>query len=103
MPVIRFIALAALVVWLGSATQIVAGDWLRSIERVTYICGAVMLVGLVAMKLIGPPPHTFPIRVGLVVLILAITAVGHMWGRTIGATTAGAAVGFVLLSWYARE
>jgi hypothetical protein len=103
MPIVRFVTLVALVVWLGSVTQIVAGDWLRSIERVTYACGAVMLVGLVVVKLMGPPPHGFPIRVGLVALIIAITALGHVWGRTIAATTVGAAIGFVLLSWYARE
>ncbi len=103
MPVVRFVALAALVVWLGSATHLLAGDWLRSIERVTYLCSAVMLLGLVAMKLVGPPPHAFPIRMGLVALILAVTLVGHQWGRTIAATTVSAVVGFVLLSWYARE
>jgi hypothetical protein len=103
MPVVRFVALAALVVWLTSALPIVAGDWLRSVERVTYVCGAVMLVGLFVMKFVGPPPHAFPIRLTLVALILALTAAGHFWDRSIAATTISVIVGFVLLSWYARE
>src|SRR5262245_14906296 len=103
MPVVRLVTVAALVVWLGSAMQIVVGDWLRPIERVTYVCGAVMLVGLLVMKLVGPPPQGFVIRVALVALVLGVTAAGQIWGRSVAATTMSVAVGLVLLAWYARE
>ena len=103
MPVVRYIALAALVVWLGSAAQMVAGEWLRSLERVTYVCGAVMIVGLSVMKLVGPPPPAFVIRIVLVAIALGVTALGAWLGRSMPTTTITLALGFALLSWYARE
>src|SRR5262245_2423503 len=87
MLVVRYIALAALVVWLGGAVQAVAGNRVRSAEQVAYACGAVMLVGLFVMKFVGPPPHDFAIRVVLVALMLAVTTIAVVWGRSLATTT----------------
>jgi hypothetical protein len=103
MPVVRYVALAALVVWLGSAVLSVGAEWFRSLERVTFVCGAIMLTGLFTMKFVGPPPHDFTIRVVLVALMLAVNTAAVLWGRSNAATAIVLALGFVLLSWYARE
>jgi hypothetical protein len=103
MPIARYVVLAALVVWLGGVMQPLAGAWLRSTARVAYACGALMIVGLLVMKFVGPPPHDFAIRVALVALMLGITTAAVFWGRSTLTSAATLAVGFVLLSWYARE
>jgi hypothetical protein len=98
MFVIRYVALAALVVWLGGMIALgllvapstfrvlqasdavngrilagaVFGEILRLFHFVAYVCGAVLMVCLLAMKFIGPPPHAFLLRIGLVVLMLAL-------------------------------
>ena len=103
MPLLRYVALAALVVWLGDALQAVPGGWLRPLERVAYACGALMIVSLFVMKFVGPPPADFAIRVALVALMLGITTVAVFWGRSTLTNAATLALGCVLLSWYARE
>jgi hypothetical protein len=103
MPVVRYIALAALVLWLGSAVQNLAGERLHPFGRVTYVCGTVMIVALSVMKLVGPPPHAFVIRIVLVALAIAVTALGAVWGRSMATTTISLGLGLALLSWYARE
>ena len=65
-----------------------------------YACGATMLVCLVVMKFVGPPPAAFPLRAGLVSLMLVATA---MAGGRRPAAASSAAVGLILLGWYARE
>ena len=98
MIAVRYVALIALVVWLGgmiviglivapstfrvlqahegAAGRVVAGavfgDVLRQFSLVAYGCGAAILVSLVMMKLIGPPPRAFPIRAAIAALMLAI-------------------------------
>jgi hypothetical protein len=98
MLAIRYLALAALVVWLGgmvvlglivaptafrvlqeadpSGGRIVAGalfgELLRQFHLVAYACGGVVLVGLFMMKFLGPPPAAFVVRAGIVAAMLAI-------------------------------
>jgi len=39
---------------------------------VAYVCGAVILLSLIVMKLLGPPPRAFPIRASIAALMLAV-------------------------------
>jgi hypothetical protein len=100
MLVVRYLALAALVVWLGgmivlgllvapsifgvlqSATPDPAqgrmlagatfGEILRRFHLLAYGCGGVLVACLLVMKLVGPPPQTFFPRLGIVAVMLAI-------------------------------
>ena len=95
---IRYLALAALVVWVGGMVMLgllvapqtfrvlqttdpvdgrmlagaLFGAILRQFHLVAYVCGAVLLVCLFVMKFIGPPPPAFAARVALVVIMLAL-------------------------------
>jgi uncharacterized membrane protein len=99
MFVIRYVGLLALVIWLGgmvvvglvvapsvfrvlqaqdgSAGRVLAGavfgDILRHFYLLSYACGGVLLLSLLAMKLLGPPPRSFPLRAAIVVVMLALT------------------------------
>jgi hypothetical protein len=95
---IRYVALLALVVWLGAmitlgllvapstfrvleaadpvAGRVLAGSVFGTIlahfHVVAYVCAFVLLVCLFAIKFIGPPPHGFIPRVGIVLVMLLI-------------------------------
>jgi uncharacterized membrane protein len=95
---VRYAALAALVVWLGGMVLLglvvapstfrvlqahdpaggrvlagaLFGTILRQFHVISYICGFLILVSLVALKLIGPPPAAFPARAALVALMLGL-------------------------------
>jgi hypothetical protein len=95
---IRYVALLALVVWLGGmillgllvapstfrvlqaadpvAGRVLAGslfgDILRHFDLVAYGCGTVILVCLFAIKFLGPPPRAFVARAAIVVFMLII-------------------------------
>jgi len=98
MFVIRYVALAALVVWLGgmivlgvlvapstfrvlqaadpATGRVLAGalfgDILRQFYLLAYACGAVILFCLLVMKFMGPPPRAFVLRAAIVVVMLAL-------------------------------
>ena len=98
MPAVRYLALVALVVWLGGMVVLgllvapstfgvlqaadpvtgrllagaVFGEVLRRFHLVAYACGATLLVCLFAIKFIGPPPHSFLVRAGIVAVMLAL-------------------------------
>jgi hypothetical protein len=98
MPAIRYLALAALVVWLGgmvvlglivapttfrvlqeadpSGGRVIAGalfgDLLAQFHWLAYACGGVVLVALFVMKFVGPPPPAFVVRAAIVAAMLAI-------------------------------
>lgn len=100
MLAIRYLALTALVIWLGGMVVLgllvapstfgvlqasdpthgrmlagaVFGEILRRFHVLAYACGAVLLVCLLLMKFVGPPPHGFIPRVGIVVVMLALAA-----------------------------
>jgi len=103
MFVVRYVVLAALVVWLGGALQAIGGDLDRHLHALAYACGGVMLVGLFVMKFVGPPPHGFLIRVALILAMLGLTTVAVFRGQSRPTTVASAALGGILLGWYARE
>jgi hypothetical protein len=100
---VRYIALAALVVWLGGTLQVIGPDLVRHLTTTAYACGAVILVGLFVMKFVGPPPHGFVVRVGLVVAMLAVVTLSALRGPSRPAALATATLGGILLAWYARE
>jgi hypothetical protein len=104
MPVVRYVALAALVVWLAGALQAVRGDLLVRVDQIGLACGAIVIAALFIMKFVGPPPHAFAVRVALAAAMIAVTFLG-LWngGRTATTLWVTVALGFVLLFWYARE
>ncbi len=101
MLAVRYLALLALVVWLGGLIVVgslvapstfrvleandpatgrvlagaVVGDILQRFQVLAYACGAVLLACLAIMKIVGPPPRAFPLRAAIAVLMLAM-AVG---------------------------
>lgn len=100
MLVLRYAALLALVVWVGgllalggiaapSIFDVVAekqlpngrllsgalfGEILRRFTVVSYAAGALLLLTLLARRILGPRPHRFAWRAGIVVVMLAATA-----------------------------
>ena len=98
MLVVRYVALTALVVWVGgmivlgllvapstfrvlqahdpAAGRALAGalfgDVLRQFHLLAWTCGSIVLVCLLIMKFIGPPPRAFPLRAGIVAVMLAL-------------------------------
>src|SRR5687767_6718350 len=62
MLAIRYVTLAALVVWLGGMVTLAlltvpSVEDLRRFQWVGYACGAIIFVCLFIIKFIGPPPH----------------------------------------------
>jgi hypothetical protein len=98
MIVVRYVALTALVVWLGGMVILgllvapstfgvlqsadpnngrmlagaVFGTILRRFHYVAYGCGAVLFISLFLMKFVGPPPHAFVVRAGIVFVMLLV-------------------------------
>jgi hypothetical protein len=104
MVAVRYVALAALVVWLGAMVDVLFGDTLGQTRLLSIGCGAVVLVSLVIMKFVGPPPHDFFPRAGIVALMLALLAAAALHRLTTPAVlTINTVLGFVLLAWYVRE
>lgn len=112
---LRYAALLALVVWLGGMAALEflgapSADALRAFHLLAYACGGIMLLGLLAIKLIGPPPRAFIPRMSLVFAMLAIEIAA---GAPLTAAMTmvppntlmrlNIALGLILLSWYARE
>jgi hypothetical protein len=107
--VARYVALVALAIWVGG---MVAPFWadtgparIQPLSRqVAYTCGGAMLVSLFLLKFVGPPPRAFPVRVALVVLMLAIVAYRHAMSMTsVVPVVVNIIVGLILLCWYAGE
>jgi uncharacterized protein DUF4149 len=98
MLAVRYVALVALVVWLGGMIVLgavvapstfrvlqaseaaagralagaVFGDVLRHFHLAAYACGGVLVLCLIVQKLVGPPPSAFPIRLSIVAFMLAL-------------------------------
>ena len=56
MIVVRYATLVALVIWLGAMVGQRYGGGFHHAHLVGYACGAAMVVGLFALKFLGPPP-----------------------------------------------
>jgi hypothetical protein len=109
MTAVRYVTLAALVVWLGGMVTLgllttPSADQLSQFQTVGYVCGAIVFVCLVVIKFVGPPPHDFFTRIGLVAGMLAVALYSSVrpQGSQI-AMTINIAIGSVLLFWYTRE
>jgi hypothetical protein len=100
MLALRYLELLALTVWIGgllvlgtiaapSAFDVVAvrhvadgralagaifGEALRRFHLVSYVCGAIVILTLVARAVLGPRPMRFAIRLGIAVVMLAAAA-----------------------------
>lgn len=100
MPLLRYAAVLALVIWVGGLVALGAiaapaafdvaaarhlpdarlvagalfGEMLRRFTLVCYGAGAVLLLTLIARRILGPRPHRFGWRAGLTLLMLATTA-----------------------------
>ena len=98
MLAIRYVALTALVVWLGGMVILgllvapstfgvlqsadpangrmlagaVFGTILRRFHYVAYACGAILYISLFLMKFVGPPPQAFVLRAVLVFVMLGV-------------------------------
>lgn len=98
MLAIRYVALTALVVWLGGMVILgllvapstfgvlqasdpangrvlagaVFGTILRRFHYVAYACGAILFLALFVMKFVGPPPQAFVVRAALVFVMLLV-------------------------------
>jgi hypothetical protein len=109
MLAIRYVTLAALVVWLGGMVALTllsapSSEDLRHFQTVGYACGATIFVCLFVIKFVGPPPHDFFRRLGLVAVMLAVAVSARQWPQAAtGAMTIDIVLGFVLLFWYVRE
>jgi uncharacterized membrane protein len=98
MLAVRYVALAALVVWLGGMVILglvvapstfgvlqssdpvngrmlagaVFGTILRRFHFIAYACAAILFVSLFVMKFVGPPPQAFVVRAGIVFVMLLL-------------------------------
>jgi uncharacterized membrane protein len=98
MLAVRYVALVALVVWLGGMVILgllvapstfgvlqsadtangrmlagaVFGTILRRFHYVAYACGAILYIALFVMKFVGPPPQAFVVRAVLVFVMLVV-------------------------------
>jgi Domain of unknown function (DUF4149) len=99
MRVLRYFYVLALVMWLGGMTvaglvvapvtfgvleawnpsigRVLAGDVFGAVlgrmSLIGYVAGAVMFVVLTVLRLLGPRPRSYGIRVALIFLMLALT------------------------------
>ena len=100
MPLLRYVAVLALVIWVGGLVALAAiaapvsfdvtaarhlpdarlvagalfGEMLRRFTLVAYVAGVVLLLTLLARRVLGPRPHRFAWRAGLAAAMLAATA-----------------------------
>ena len=103
MVVVRYVALVALVIWLGAMQGALVGSGTAWYIAIAYGCGAVLVMCLFAMKFVGPPPRAFFVRLGIVVLMLIVTLFDRWLSAGPTATYVNTALGLVLLAWYAHE
>ncbi len=103
MVVVRYAALAALVVWLAGMLTLAFGEALRA-PSVSLACGAVVLVSLVVIKFVGPPPRAFPVRAAIVAVMLIVAALASYAGMPAAiALRVNLAFAAILLFWYVHE
>ena len=103
MIAVRYVALAALVVWLGGSMASVAGEIFQRLDLLSYGCGAVIIICFFIMKFMGPPPRAFLPRLGLVVLMLLVAAYAGLRHPSTAILSLNVGFGAILLFWYIRE
>jgi hypothetical protein len=117
MIAVRYIALAALVVWVGVMIALpilvapavhgtAIGEMWRRYQQMAYACGGTVFVSLFVMKFLGPPPRAFALRAAIVFLMLLLVGYsGVRVGTNLPASlaTLNVGLGLFLLFWYVRE
>jgi hypothetical protein len=109
MIVVRYATLVALVIWLGGMMGARFGELIGRLDLLGYACGAAVVVGLFAMKFLGPPPPAFIPRVAIVFLMFGIAVASATLVPRITPdvakvlSTINIGLGFALLFWYVRE
>jgi hypothetical protein len=69
-------------------------------------CGAVVFVGLFAMKFLGPPPPAFVPRLAIVFLMLVVASLPRWLVSSAASSmlvTVNIVLGSLLLFWYTRD
>jgi hypothetical protein len=105
MIALRYVYVLALVVWLGGTVTIggvvapasfdvlegahgeggrteaasLVGEVLRRFQPIAWTAGATLLVTLVTMKVVGPRPQGFGVRVGIVITMLVSSLATGLW------------------------
>ena len=104
MLLVRYVALVALVVWIGAMAAVLFADLFARPLWLASACGAVIVVCLFVMKFVGPPPRAFIPRTAITVLMLVLVGASIVL-RTAPVTllAINLALGLVLLAWYVRE
>ena len=102
MIVVRYLALASVIVWISAMTSTLVRDhavW------TAYISAATLFLSLVALKLVGPPPHGFIPRAVMAVAMGAVTAFTQFVGGPTSTTSLILSIilGVAVLFWYVRE
>ena len=106
MIVVRYLTLAALVLWIGVMADVRFGDAIRAAPQLPYVCGAIVVAGLFALKFLGPPPLAFVWRAAIAVLMLAMALAAAFVAPPGTANllhTVNLGLGCILLIWYVRE
>ena len=104
MLAVRYVALGALVIWLGGMVTVMFPDVMRRFTLVALVCGSVIVVSLFVMKFVGPPPPAFVPRVALTLLMLTVVGVSILMPAFASVLAlVNLALGLILLSWYVRE
>jgi hypothetical protein len=97
---VRYVALLALVFWLGAMLSETLRMHPTSVAGFAF--GIVLIACLLILKLLGPPPHHFIARLAIAVTMITIAAYARLRPST-APTIINLALGCVLLSWYAHE
>jgi hypothetical protein len=106
MFVVRYVALAALVLWLGASAYAhpALGHLPGQLHWIAAGCGGIILVALFVLKFVGPPPHAFVPRAAIAFSMIVISWYSVWQGHSPTLPlTINLALGLVLLGWYARE
>jgi hypothetical protein len=105
---VRYAALVALAIWLGGAAFLLmnpsAGVPIHQFHLTGAVCGVVIVVSMFFMKFIGPPPAAFTVRTAIAAAMTVVAAGANELSQDAQSILAfNAALGLVLLLWYARE
>jgi hypothetical protein len=98
MLALRFVSVAALIVWLGGAVAVagivapaafdvlpaseaatMVGEALRRFHLVGYVAGAALIAALAGAALLGPRPMAFWARLWIAAVMLAATLASGLW------------------------
>jgi uncharacterized membrane protein len=75
--VVAPVTFAVLEAWNPSTGRVLAGDVfgavLARISAIGYVAGGIMFVVLTVLRLLGPRPRSYGIRVGVIFVMLALT------------------------------